>query len=225
MIGKVLDSKIKAEKFKLVLLVVMSIIVSACQGGGKNSKRNYAKTYRMLSKEDRGNTKYQGHYKVGKPYKIRGKRYKPKEVSRYTRTGVASWYGKRYGFHGNTTANGDTYNKEMLTAAHNTLPLPSLVKVTNRENGKSIIVLVNDRGPFAHNRIIDLSERAAARIGMRNKGTAKVRLQLLGGETKRFLRTLGLQKKHGSRAKRPLRNQRCTVNCHIKLVNMKYKLM
>lgn len=221
MIGKIFVSK---NIFNIALLIIISILVSACQGGG-SSRKSHAKTYRYLSKEDRGNNKYLGHYKVGKPYKIKGKRYRPREVSRYTRTGVASWYGKRHGFHGKKTANGDIYNKEMLTAAHKTLPLPSLVKVTNRENGKSVIVLVNDRGPFAHNRVIDLSERAAARIGMRNQGTAKVRLQYLNGETKRFLRTLGLQEKTGSRAKRPLRNQRCTVNCHIKLVNMKYKLM
>ena len=221
MIGKISASK---KVFEITLLVVLSIFLSACQGGG-SSRKGHAKTYRTLSKEDRGNLKYHGHYKVGKPYKIKGKRYKPREVNRYTRTGVASWYGKRHGFHGKKTANGDIYNKEMLTAAHKTLPLPSLVKVTNRENGKSVIVLVNDRGPFAHNRVIDLSERAAARIGMRHKGAAKVRLQYLNGETKRFLRTLGLQKKTGSRAKRPLRNKRCTVNCHIKLVNMKYKLL
>ena len=193
--------------------------------GGSFSRNNHARTYSMLSKEDRGNIKYRGHYKVGNPYKIKGKQYKPREVNRYVKTGVASWYGARYGFHGNTTANGDIFNKEMLTAAHHTLPLPSLVKVTNSENSKSVIVLVNDRGPFSRNRIIDLSEGAATRLGMKKQGTAKVKLQLLHSETKKFLRILGLEKKHGSRAKRPLKNNRCTVNCHIKLVNMKYKLM
>ncbi len=222
MIGKVVNTR---NFFLLALLIAVSFSLSACQGGKGFSRKNYAKTYRVLSKEDRGNIHYKGHYKVGNTYKIKGRRYKPREVRRYTKTGVASWYGKRHGFHGKKTANGDIYNKEMLTAAHKTLPLPSLVKVTNRENGKSVIVLVNDRGPFAYNRVIDLSERAAAKIGMRNKGTAKVRLQYLNGETQRFLKTLGLRKKGGSRAKTPLKNKRCTVNCHIKLVNMKYRLM
>jgi rare lipoprotein A len=207
------------------LLFVMLFSLAACQSGKKYSGKSHSKTYRMLSKDDTGNLKYTGHYKVGRTYKIKGRKYKPKEVRRYTKNGVASWYGQRYGFHGKKTANGDIYNKEMLTAAHKTLPLPSLVKVTNRSNGKSVIVLVNDRGPFARNRVIDLSERAAARIGMRNKGTAKVRVQYLHSETQRFLKTLGIKKKRGSRSKRALKNQRCTVNCHIKLVNMKYKLM
>ena len=219
MIGKILSMK---NFIGFVLLISVSVSLTACQGS--SSSRKYSTSYRMLSKEDRGNTHYKGHYKVGNTYKIKGRRYKPREVSRYTKTGVASWYGRRHGFHGKKTANGDIYNKEMLTAAHKTLPLPSLVKVTNRKNGKSVIVLVNDRGPFAHNRVIDLSERAAAKIGMRHQGTAKVRLQYLNGETQRFLRTLGLKKKGGSRAKQPLKNKRCTVNCYIKLVNMKHRL-
>lgn len=222
MIGKILNLKVAS---KSALLVTLSLLLSACQGAGNFSRKNHARTYSMLSKDDRGNVKYRGHYKVGKPYKIKGKEYRPREVNRYVRTGVASWYGARDGFHGNTTANGDIFNKEMLTAAHHTLPLPSLVKVTNRENGKSVIVLVNDRGPFSRNRIIDLSEGAATKLEMKKQGTAKVKLQLLHNETKRFLRVLGLEKRHGSRAKGPLKNNRCTVNCHIKLVNMKYKLM
>jgi rare lipoprotein A len=207
------------------LLFLMMSFLCSCQSGNEYLGRGGPQTYRTLSKEDVGNNKYSGHYKVGNAYKIKGKKYRPKEVRRYTKNGVASWYGKRHGFHGKKTANGDIYNKEMLTAAHKTLPLPSLVKVTNRSNGRSVIVLVNDRGPFIDNREIDLSERAAARIGMRNKGTANVRIQYLNRETQKFLQTLGIEKKTGSSSKRPLRNKRCTVNCHIKLVNMKYKLM
>src|SRR3989344_6905312 len=101
---------------------------------------------------------YSGHYKVGSPYQINNIKYHPKEIDSYDETGFASWYGP--GFHGNKTANGEIFNQRRLTAAHNTLPLPSLVQVTNLENNKSIIVRVNDRGPFAKNkknRIIDLS--------------------------------------------------------------------
>jgi rare lipoprotein A len=210
--------KSNKNQYQVFLLLVLSIIVSACNGGGRSS-------YRALSKDDRGNTKYLGHYKVGNPYEIKGKKYKPKERIRYTKTGLASWYGKRYGFHGKKTANGDVYNKEMLTAAHKTLPLPSLVKVTNQENGKSVIVLVNDRGPFVGNRIIDLSEKAASIIGMKEKGIVKVRVTYLHHETKKFLKILGIKKKTGSCASSPLKNKKCTVNCHIKLVNMKYKLI
>ena len=201
------------------ILFLLSTILCACQG--PHGKKNNA--YRILSKDDPGNTHYKGHYKVGKQYRIKNKTYKPREVTRYNKVGMASWYGKRYGFHGNVTANGDIYNKNLLTAAHKTLQLPSLVKVTNLENRRSIIVLVNDRGPYAYDREIDLSEKAASILGMKKKGTVKVRVQYLHAESKKFLNTLGLEKKTGSKAKRPLLNQKCTVNCHIKLVNLKYR--
>lgn len=215
----------KLCKYQIVVLATLSVVLSSCQGVKNLSLLSYSQTYNMLSIEDIGNTKYQGHYKIGQDYTIKGKNYKPRSVRSYTGIGIASWYGTRGGFHGKITANGDIFNKEMLTAAHGTLPLPSLVKVTNYDNGKSVIVLVNDRGPFRYNRIIDLSEKAAVTIGMRDKGTAKVNVEFLYSETKKFLKILGLKKKHGSRAERPLMNTRCTVNCHIKLINMKYKLM
>jgi len=205
---------------KSVLFIILATtLCSACQG--PNEKRHI--TYRALSKDDLGNTRYKGHYKIGKKYRIKNKTYKPREVTHYNKVGIASWYGKRYGFHGKKTANGDIYNKEMLTAAHRTLQLPSLVKVKNLENGKSIIVLVNDRGPYAYGREIDLSERAATILGVKKKGTAKVRVKYLHAESKRFLKTLGIEKRSGSTAKRPLLNKKCTVNCHVKLVNLKYK--
>lgn len=209
----------KSNLVSVILLLLFSTVLCSCQGPGE--KRNSA--YRTLSKDDPGNIRYQGHYKVGKKYRIKNKTYKPKEVTRYSKVGMASWYGKRYGFHGKLTANGDIYNKNLLTAAHKTLQMPSLVKVKNLENGRSIIVLVNDRGPYDYDREIDLSEKAASILGMKKKGTAKVRVQYLHAESKKFLKTLGLEKKAGSTAKRPLLNQKCTVNCHIKLVNLKYK--
>lgn len=194
------------------------LALSACQQGpGSHS-------YRKLSKEDRGNDWYKGHYKVGNKYNINNKTYKPKEVKNYTQVGMASWYGSRHNFHGKKTANGDIYNKHMLTAAHPTLPLPSLVKVTNLENKRSVIVLVNDRGPYVKNRIIDLSEKAATILGMKKQGIAKVKVQYLNSESKKFLSTLGLQKQHGSTAKKKLANKNCTVNCHIKLVNLRHKI-
>lgn len=123
-----------------------------------------------------------GSYKVGTPYKIKGKQYYPDVNYKYNETGIASWYGP--GFHGKSTANGERFNENELTAAHKTLPLPSIVRVTNLENGKSLIVRVNDRGPYAHNRIIDMSKRSAELLGFKNKGTTKVRVQVLEAESK-----------------------------------------
>ncbi len=123
-----------------------------------------------------------GYFKVGSPYRIKGRIYRPKEKYQYSETGVASWYGP--GFHGKMTANGEIFNKYELTAAHRTLQMPSMVRVTNLENGRSIIVRVNDRGPFAHDRVIDLSEKAAEIIGMKHQGTARVRVDVLEKESR-----------------------------------------
>jgi rare lipoprotein A len=140
---------------------------------------------------------YTGHYKVGKPYVIKKIKYHPRPFKKYHKTGLASWYGPR--FHGKKTANGETFNQRTLTAAHNTLPLPSLVRVTNLSNKKSIIVRVNDRGPFAKNkrsRIIDLSEKAAELIGMKKKGIARVSVKLLPRATAILHKKLNLVKSH-----------------------------
>lgn len=123
--------------------------------------------------------------KIGKPYQIYGKWYKPSYESDYDEVGTASWYGP--GFHGNYTASGERFDKNSLTAAHTTLPMPSMVRVTNLDNNRSVIVRINDRGPFAENRIIDLSRKAAEELGMLKTGTAKVRVQYLQAETERYL--------------------------------------
>lgn len=123
-----------------------------------------------------------GYYKVGQPYQIKNEWYYPQEDYSYDETGIASWYGQE--FHDRLTANGETFNKEELTAAHKTLPLPSLARVTNLENGRSIVVRVNDRGPFAGSRIIDMSQRSAHLLGFERQGTAKVRVQVLADESK-----------------------------------------
>lgn len=123
-----------------------------------------------------------GTYKVGNPYKIMGKTYYPAEDYDYSEVGIASWYGSD--FHNKKTANGEIYDMNTLTAAHRTLPLPSIVKVTNLENGRSLVLRVNDRGPYAKNRIIDISKRGAQLLGFQTKGTAKVRVELLEKESK-----------------------------------------
>jgi len=120
-------------------------------------------------------------YKVGDPYQINGVWYYPAEDWSYDETGIASWYGED--FHGKYTANGEVFDLNATTGAHRTLPLPSVVQVTNLENGRSIQVRVNDRGPFARGRIIDLSRRSAQLLGFEGKGTAKVRVKILVPES------------------------------------------
>ncbi|MAP94474.1 MAG: septal ring lytic transglycosylase RlpA family lipoprotein [Ponticaulis sp.] len=121
---------------------------------------------------------YQSYVKIGNSYTIGDKDYHPAEDPTYHETGIASWYGPA--FHGNATANGETFDMNAYTAAHPTLPLPSFVEVTNLENNKAIIVRVNDRGPFAKNRIIDLSRAAADKIDMIQAGSAQVSVRYIG---------------------------------------------
>jgi rare lipoprotein A len=119
-----------------------------------------------------------GRYQVGKPYKVKGKTYRPKEDPNYSAVGLASWYGGA--FHGRKTANGEIYDMGELTAAHPTLPLPSYVRVTNLANDRSVVVRINDRGPFARGRVIDVSATVAEMLDFRQAGTTKVKVQYVG---------------------------------------------
>ncbi|TIU40960.1 MAG: septal ring lytic transglycosylase RlpA family protein [Mesorhizobium sp.] len=119
-----------------------------------------------------------GRDQLGKPYQVRGKWYYPKEDKRYAKVGLASWYGDA--FHGRLTANGEVYDMTHLTAAHPTMPLPSYARVTNLKTGSSVIVRVNDRGPYHEGRIIDVSERAAQMLDYTNTGTAQVKVEYVG---------------------------------------------
>jgi rare lipoprotein A len=119
-----------------------------------------------------------GVYKVGAPYRLNGVVYRPREVDRFDEDGIASWYGEM--FHGRRTANGEIYDMEALTAAHPTLPLPSYARVTNLRNRRSLVVRINDRGPYARGRIIDLSWAVASLLQIHVAGTAPVRVQYLG---------------------------------------------
>ena len=118
-------------------------------------------------------------YKVGRPYKIRGRRYTPVAKFDHTETGRASWYGPN--FHGKQTANGEPFDKYAMTAAHRTLQLPSIIRVTNVGNGRQVVLRVNDRGPYHGNRILDVSEVAAEALGFKHLGTARVRIEVLRG--------------------------------------------
>lgn len=119
-----------------------------------------------------------GVYRVGQAYKIENVTYTPREQPLYDQTGVASWYGAE--FHGRLTADGEVFDRNAISAAHPTLPMPVNVRVTNLDNGRSLMVRVNDRGPFIGGRVIDLSERAADMLGFKNAGTARVRVSYLG---------------------------------------------
>jgi rare lipoprotein A len=127
-------------------------------------------------------------YKIGNPYQVAGVWYYPAEDYDYNETGIASWYGPD--FHGKRTANGEIYDMNDLTAAHKTLPMPSIVRVTNLESGRTLALRVNDRGPFVNGRIIDVSRRAAQLLGFEGKGTAKVKVEVMAGESRQIAATM-----------------------------------
>lgn len=166
---------------KILTTILVLITLSAC-GGHKDAF------------SIRGD-KYEGHYKVGKKYKKNNVVYKPREIKiDYDKVGFASWYGP--GFYGRRTANGEIFTGRDLTAAHVSLPLPTIVRVTNLENKKSVIVRVNDRGPFrgGQKRIIDLSEHAAEILNIKKKGIALVRVKFLRYATEALHKKLGITK-------------------------------
>jgi rare lipoprotein A (peptidoglycan hydrolase) len=178
---------------KLFLIFFLSLSLANCSSNNLKNKRRHSlsKSQKMVSPnykpkqaDDIGGN-YQGRYKIGEPYKIKGIIYYPQDFENYEEYGRASWYGND--FHGKKTANGEIYNMGDMTAAHPLLPLPSIVKVTNLDNNKSVIVRVNDRGPFAKNRIIDVSQSAATILGFRMNGTANVKVEFLPLETKKLL--------------------------------------
>jgi rare lipoprotein A len=156
-------------KLSSIFALILVVFLTAC-GGGPAEKPPYA------------------GIKLGKPYSIYGRWYKPHYNAHYDEVGTASWYGP--GFHGGKTANGERFDQDGLTGAHRTLPLPSIVRVTNLDNGKSALVRINDRGPFARDRIIDLSKASATKLGVIRTGTAKVRVQFLDKETRDYVQNM-----------------------------------
>jgi rare lipoprotein A len=128
-------------------------------------------------------------YKVGDPYRIGGRWFYPKTDYDYEAEGRASWYGR--GFHGKLTANGELFDQNELTAAHQTLPLPSIVRVTNLENGRTLVLRVNDRGPFVTGRILDVSKKAAKLLDFHDQGTTRVKVELLERESRAAAAELG----------------------------------
>lgn len=159
----------------MLSVAVLSAAALALAACGSDSGGGSAPTTARSPDDGRGT------YKVGRPYTIDGTTYYPAEDPDYVETGIASWYGP--GFHGNRTANGEAYDQHQISAAHRTLPMPSIVRVTNLDNGRSAVVRINDRGPFARGRIIDMSRAGAQELGFDLIGTAKVRVELLRAES------------------------------------------
>ena len=166
------------RKYPLILAMLSVLLLSAC--AETRLAIFAAKEIRKdIERDDERSAEPAPRYKVGKPYQIAGLWYYPHEDPDYDATGIASWYGED--FHGKRTANGDIYNMNAMTAAHKTLPMPTDVEVTNLSNGRSVILTINDRGPFARGRIIDVSRRAAQLLGFIEQGTAKVRVKVING--------------------------------------------
>lgn len=173
----------------VVLAALVAPMIAACSGGGGNlgakvkrsafTSKEYGVAVSPRVTRNPNPPKGGGRYLVGKPYTVRGQVYTPKENPQgYADMGQASWYGSD--FHGRRTANGEIFSANAITGAHPTLPLPSYVRVTNVDNGRSVVVRVNDRGPYIHGRIMDLSHKAADILGYVNKGTGNIAVSYIG---------------------------------------------
>lgn len=174
----------------LGLTLLTSVALGGCAGNGDEAASGDARVSRPTRKfTDAGYSarivdpgapvpKGGGAQKLGAPYKMCGRWYVPRHEPGYDAAGIGSWYGED--FHGRRTANGEIYDMHALSAAHPTLPLPSYAWVTNQQNGRTILVRVNDRGPYAHDRVIDLSRAAARELGYETQGTGQVRVRYAG---------------------------------------------
>lgn len=170
--------KVRARQLKPAAAAMLAALLTGCGGwgGGQDSAPS---GYPDVSNTPDAVPRVEPIARANlRPYTVFGRRYQPMQSAKgYHEQGVASWYGKK--FHGNKTANGERYDMYAMTAAHKHLPLPTYVEVRNLENGRSIVVRVNDRGPFHGNRVIDLSYAAASKLGMTRKGTALVELRAI----------------------------------------------
>ena len=170
----------------VTLIALIAPMLAACMGGsfvptvkrGAFTSKEYGVAVSPRVTSNPNPPRGGGRYQVGQPYTVRGKTYVPQHDPNYAASGQASWYGAD--FHGRRTANGEIFSANAISAAHPTLPLPSYVRVTNTQNGRSMIVRVNDRGPYVSGRIIDLSYRAASMLGYVNSGSTSVRVEYVG---------------------------------------------
>jgi rare lipoprotein A len=168
------------SRTRWAVLGVIGLLLANCSGGSFGSldpRYGVSSSPRVVAPGD-PIPKGGGTYRVGAPYVVGGRTYVPEDNPHYRAEGVASWYGSD--FHGRLTANGEVFDSQSLSGAHATLPLPSYVRVTNLSNHKSVIVRINDRGPYSGNRLIDVSERAAGLLGFHGGGLAPVRVEYVG---------------------------------------------
>ncbi|MET4702001.1 rare lipoprotein A [Constrictibacter sp. MBR-5] len=163
-------------------VAAMALLVGCSGAGGPRSGANGG-AWNSGSSIATSSYEERGSYKVGRPYRVFGVWYTPKENFAHSEVGVASWYGAD--FNGMPTANGEKYDMYALTAAHPTLQLPSIARVTNLENGRAVVVRINDRGPFANSRAIDLSYAAAEALGFARQGTTQVRIDVMPEESRK----------------------------------------
>ncbi|WP_343314791.1 septal ring lytic transglycosylase RlpA family protein [Brucella sp. BE17] len=183
----------KRSSVSLITFMALAVALAGCASQTPSSQKPKAKRSKEYFAESKYGVKASprvahstgkplprggGRDQTGRPYKVKGRWYHPKEDKNYKAVGQASWYGEA--FHGRLTANGEIYDMAHLTAAHPTMPLPSYARVTNTQTGSSVIVRVNDRGPYEYDRVIDLSQKAADMLGYRHHGTAKVKVEYVG---------------------------------------------
>ena len=185
-----------------LLAAIAAATLSACAGGGGAFDSNLGVSPSPRVAEGRSIAKGGGSYKVGRPYRVGGRWYHPRENPNYDRIGTASWYGTA--FHGRRTSNGEIYNMHAMTAGHPTLPMPSYAWVTNLQNGRAVLVRINDRGPYAKDRLIDLSYQTAHTLGFSQRGLARVRVRYAGraplnGDDSAERRHLAAQSWYGGR--------------------------
>ena len=171
--GRQLSSLGFGDIARVGAVVLCGVVLAHCSG--PFSSKEYSP---RVVEEGEPVPKGGGMYRVGKPYSVNGRTYVPAENPSYRIEGIASWYGRD--FHGRLTANGEIYDMHSISAAHTTLPLPCYVRVTNLDNGRSIVVRVNDRGPYHRNRVIDLSIGTAKALDFYSRGLAHVRVEYVG---------------------------------------------
>lgn len=175
------EAALARTALRVVAIGLAGLTLANCAGshvaGGKRNKYGVAPSPRVIA-EGEPVPKGGGRAMVGKPYVVGDRTYVPHAGKGYDREGWASWYGTA--FHGRLTANGEVFDRQSIAAAHPTLPLPSYVRITNAANGRSMIVRVNDRGPYEKSRLIDVSERVAEALEFRRQGVSRVRVQYVG---------------------------------------------
>jgi rare lipoprotein A len=177
-VGDIVRTRVARVAFSASIALMLANCGAVDKFGARVDPRyGVASNARVVDDDERA-PRGGGVYRVGKPYQVAGSTYTPEHNPNYRNEGLASWYGG--GFHGGRTANGEVFDMYSISAAHPTLPLPSYARVTNLANHRSIIVRINDRGPYAGNRVIDLSSKTADLLGYKGHGLARVRVEYVG---------------------------------------------